>query len=393
VGKRIAMLAYTHYATDARPRRAAEALVARGDAVEFVALAEPGAPDRERIRGVELSRLPSRKYRGASPARYLRSYAEFFLRAAAWVTSRHLRRRYDVVYVHTMPDLLAFAGLASRLAGARLVLDVHDTMPELYQSKFGLAADHPLVRALVVQEQLSCRIADAVICVNEPHGELLVARGVERSLLSVVPNLPDPAIFGEVASGGPVADAPLRLVYHGTVAERLGLDVALRGVAQVVSDHPNLRFDIYGRGDFGGRVLELIAELGLDGHVQFTNEMFRVDAVPDLLAGAAAGIVPNREDAATRVMLPVKLLEYAHLGIPVVAARLPTIEHYFSDAAVAYFRPGDAGNLASALRQVLGSPRRRHELATAASLVMRDHAWSRIKHELYAAVDGETVRN
>ena len=176
--QRIAMVAYTHYTTDARPRRAAEALVGRGDSIDFFALAEADRPLDETLNGVELHRLDLPRYRGGNALQYLRSYLGFFARALLRVTAQHARKRYDVVYVHTMPDAMAFCGAFAKLAGARLVLDVHDTMPELYQSKFGLGGTHPLIRALAVQEQLSCRFADRVICVNEPHRDLLVSRGL-----------------------------------------------------------------------------------------------------------------------------------------------------------------------------------------------------------------------
>ena len=46
--KKICMIAYTNYLSDARPRREAETLVRRGDQVDFIALGEkepPGARD------------------------------------------------------------------------------------------------------------------------------------------------------------------------------------------------------------------------------------------------------------------------------------------------------------------------------------------------------------
>jgi glycosyltransferase involved in cell wall biosynthesis len=385
--KRIAMIAYTRYTTDARPRRTAEALARRGDQVEFLALSEPGMPKRETLGGVEIRRVGDR-YRGDQPLSYVASYGRFLARAAAWVAARHLKCRYDVVYIHTMPDFLAFAAGIAKLGGARVVLDVHDTMPELYQSKFGLDPHHPLIRGLATQERLSCAFADQVICVNQPHSELLVSRGVVADKLSVLLNLPDPEIFGEAATTTSPSDSRPRLVYHGTVTERLGLDVALRAVREVVGDFPDLCFDIYGSGDFAARVVQLIDSLDLAAHVNFTGEVFRVDSIPELVRGATVGMVPNRDDAATRYMLPVKLLEYVYLGVPAVVSRLPTIEHYFADDALAYFTPGDVVGLASAVKQVLGSLHLRRSLTANAARFCEAHSWEKAKHTLFAAVDG-----
>ena len=39
---------------------------------------------------------------------------------------RSLTRRYDLVHVHNMPDILVFAALVPKVFGAKVVLDLHD---------------------------------------------------------------------------------------------------------------------------------------------------------------------------------------------------------------------------------------------------------------------------
>ncbi len=387
--KRICMIAYTHYLSDARPRRAAEALVARGDEVDFLSLGEEGSGSEEVLQGVRVVPLPVARYRGQRRARYLSSYGRFFAQGLREITRRHRHRRYDVVYAHTMPDLIVFTAAGARLRGARTVLDVHDTMPELYQSKFDLKPSHPWIRLLRAQERMSCSFADRVICVHEPHLELLVSRGVPRGKISVLMNLPDPKIFGEPGHPHPGADSARgqRIVYHGTIARRLGPDLALEAFREIAADVPEARLEIYGAGDFGGRLAERIRELNLDGRVEFHNRRFRVDEVPGLIRGATVGVVPNREDAATAYMLPVKLLEYVYLGIPVVVPRLDTIRHYFGEDSVAFYRPGDLRDLAAALRALLTDPERRRALTHAAARFYETFSWETMKNDLYAAVD------
>ncbi len=387
MAKRICMVAYTHYRSDARPRREAEALAARGDEVDFLALSPDGETHEELLDGVNVIDLPSRRYRGKSTTSYLKSYTRFFAQAFTTLTRRHLTRRYDVIYAHTMPDFIVFAATAVKALGVKVVLDLHDTMPELYQSKFGLAKGHPVVRAVALQERLSCRFADKLVCVHQPHKELLVSRGVPAEKISVLLNVPDPRIFGSHACKAASRGAAPRLVYHGTIAERLGLDVALHAFVQVLADYPEARFDIFGSGDFAPQVERLVTELHLDGKVHFPNEHFRLERVPELVDGATVGIVPNRDDPATRYMLPVKLLEYVHLGIPTVAPRLPAISYYFDDDAVSFYAPGEAASMADAILRVLRAPAFSHTLVKNAAEFSERFGWQVLQQDLFRVID------
>ncbi len=300
----------------------------------------------------------------------------------------HLNERFDIIYLHTMPDFIVFASTFAKMVGARVVLDVHDTMPELYQSKFGIDDKHLLIRALKFQEKLSCRFADHVICVHEPHRKLLESRNSVNGETSVLMNLPDPAIFGTpVTETIPIDEHAPRLVYHGTIAHRLGLDLALHAFVEVKQTYPHARFDIYGTGDAASDIQTLIRELNLDESVSFSNSFFPVQEIPAMLAGASVGIIPNRQDPATELMLPVKLLEYLYCGIAVVAPKLDAIEHYFPEDSIAYYSPGDVQSCAKAICAVLGEPSRREKQASLREDFFKNFAWDVMKLHLYDAVD------
>jgi glycosyltransferase involved in cell wall biosynthesis len=69
--------------------------------------------------------------------------------------------------------------------------------------------------------------------------------------------------------------------------------------------------------------------------------------------GASAGVIPNLPIKLNRYALSSKLFEYVVLGIPVVAASLPTLRAHFSDDEVLFFEPGSAKSLADALVTVV----------------------------------------
>lgn len=380
------MIAYTNYLSDARPRREAETLVRRGDRVDFIALGEKNAPAIETVEGVRLLRVKQLKYRGSSGARYVLSYLRFLGAVTARLLRLNGKERYDVVYVHTMPDLLVLAALIPKLMGARVVLNLHDMMPELYMSKFGIPEKHPLIRFLAWQEQLSIRLADRAISVHDPHRDVLCRRGAPRAKITVLPNVPDPLVFRNDLPAAKTGDA-FRIVYHGTIARRLGLDLAVSAFAEATSSCPDARLEIFGDGDAGDELEAQIEASGVAGRIYFRRKMFRVEAITEMIQGASVGIVCNRRELATEYMLPVKLLEYVHMGIPAIAPRLMTIQYYFGENQVEYYEAGSVAELAAAICRLYADPGRRAELARQGAKFAKHFNWDAFKGELYRVVD------
>lgn len=385
--KKICMVAYTNYLSDARPRREAETLARRGDQVDFISLAEKGRPANETVEGVRLFRVRQMRYRGGSGLNYLLSYLRFLAAASLRLLRLYRQERYDIIYTHTMPDIIVLVALIPKLLGARVVLDIHDMMPELYMSKFGISEKHPLIRLLAFLEQISIRLADKVICVHDPHRDVLCRRGAPRSKITVVPNVPDPRIFSTIPAASGAGDS-FRVVYHGTIARRLGLDLAVRAFAQASSSCPNARLEIYGDGDASDEVEAAIQASGVADRIAFSRKLFPVDSVAHMIHGAAVGLIPNRRDAATEYMLPVKLLEYVHLGIPVIAPRLLAIQHYLSEEDVVYYEPGNVDALAAGLCRLYANPAERAELARKSAEFAKSFHWDKLKEELYSVIDG-----
>src|SRR2546430_16198061 len=106
---RICMIAYTFYTTDPRVRREAEALVARGDSVDFICLNEPGDFLRRENNGVRLHPISTARYQGQSTLAYMGGYLSFFVQASILVSVLFAKNRYDVIQVHTMTDFMEFS--------------------------------------------------------------------------------------------------------------------------------------------------------------------------------------------------------------------------------------------------------------------------------------------
>src|SRR5215472_5321567 len=130
------MIAYTNYESDPRVIREAEAAVEGGFEVDFLALRRPGTPPTELVRGVRLFRLNQGKHRGGARLSYLIEYLKFFFQCFVETTRLFFNRRYKIIHVNNMPDFLVFSTIIPRLFGTKIILDIHDPMPNTFASKF-----------------------------------------------------------------------------------------------------------------------------------------------------------------------------------------------------------------------------------------------------------------
>jgi glycosyltransferase involved in cell wall biosynthesis len=379
--RHICMIAYTDYAGDARVRREAETLAATNFNVVCLTIKNGDKPKHYTLEGVEVRELGVGKYRGKSTVAYFLSYFRFLIAASMSSLGLLVKGKLDVVHVHNLPDFLVFAGVLPRLAGRKVVLDIHDSMPETFAAKF---SDAPLVhRMLCLEERVSAGVAHKVICVNDPQRATLVARGIPHAKTFVSMNVPDPRIFGKPSVNGHVPDpARLNLVYHGTMAERLGVDLLIRAVARLRDRVPGARLHLWGHGDDLPDFQRLATELGIGESIAFNEKGFPLKDLPHQLGAMDVGVVGNRRSAACDLMLPVKLLEYVSLGIPAVVPRLRTIEHYFSDQMVSFYEPENVESLTDAILGMHADPDRRRAQAARAGTFLADHGWQRQGAEL-----------
>ncbi|HEU5011744.1 MAG TPA: glycosyltransferase family 4 protein [Roseiflexaceae bacterium] len=374
------MVVHATYPDDARVRREAETLLGDGWQVDVVCIRGSGEPPVEVCNGATVYRLPVQRHRGQGLAVYLLEYAKFFALASYRIMRLHLRRGYDVVQVHNMPDFLVFTALAPRLLGARAVLDIHDLVPELYAARFAGGADNPAVRLTRWVERASIAFADYVLTAGEPFRRRLLARGVAPEKLTVIMNSADPQLFHPLPlSPAPRADR-FTLVYHGGLYERYGLDIAIRAIAQLRDQIPELRLLIYGEGEASDDLARLVAELHLEEQVQLCGYV-AIDEIPERIAGADLGVVPYRSNPFTDMLYPTKAFECLAMNIPVITSRTEAMAELFAGIDDMFFEPENVTDLAQRIASLYQSPERRRRLLHDAQAAYAPYAWENQRRE------------
>lgn len=380
------MVHYSDFEVDSRIQRQARALAERGDHVDCVCLNDE-AQLSVGSGSIALHRGAASKPRGGARA-YLEGNARFLAGARRKVNALGRSARFDLIEIHNMPDALVFAALRPKLRGVPLILNFHDTFPELFATLFDRPPGHPLVRLIRAEERVSAALADGHIFVTEEARELLRRRGVTAKSTQVVMNTPDERVFGERREAGrPPVEGELRIVYHGGLADRFGVETLVRAVALLRERGEAVALDVYGSdAEAARRLSAFAAEIAPQG-VRIAPQPTPVEEIPARLAAADLGIVPTLRDGFTEMLLPVKLLEYVHMGLPVVASRLPVIERYFGDD-VLLAEPGDAASIAAAVKGVRADPVAARTRAERASKRLARIEWRQQRQGYLDLVDG-----
>jgi glycosyltransferase involved in cell wall biosynthesis len=387
---RVAMVHLSDFRLDSRIQRQARALAERGDQVDLVCVGE-----REELRvgrGVIRVHPVAAAKTGGGAGSYVRGYGGFLARALWRLTALDARERFDLVETHNMPDLLTATALAPRLRGVPVILNVHDTFPELFATKFGRREGDPLEKLLEREERMSAALATHVVTVTDQARLRLESRGVRVGRTTVVMNSPDESVFGPARDPEPWPEnGPLRVLYHGGLAPRFGVETLIRAMGRLRETVPRLHVRICGSGEDRDRLAALAREIDPE-RIHVASEPVPFTEIPRELAAAHIGVVPTLHDRFTELLLPVKLLEYVHMGLPVVASRLPGIAGYFSEQALCVFTPGEPDDLASAIESVCADPGAARERSARASASLSGIAWEHQRERYLGLVDELTGR-
>jgi glycosyltransferase involved in cell wall biosynthesis len=384
--RRVGMIVYSAYERDNRVIRYAQTLAARGDAVEVICLKKaPSDPAAEKVDAVQVYRTGGRyKKDQKKRGEYLLPLLWFSAFATMRLAWRHLRHPYDLVHVHNMPDFLVFAALFPKLTGAKVILDIHDIMPEFYGSKFQKHDRALGIKVLKTVEGASARFANHVIISNHLWLKPFSSRSAPEQKCSVFINYVNQGIFYRRPFSG---NGGKRIImFPGGLQWHQGLDIAIRAMPQILKRIPMAEFHIYGDGNRKGELVELARTLELTQTVRFFDPL-PVSRIAEMMARADLGIVPKRADSFGNEAYSTKILEFMSLGVPMVVSNTKIDQFYFNDSIVRFFESGNSDALAEAVIDVLENNELRRSLITNALKYADLNCWSRREGDYTELVD------
>jgi|HubBroStandDraft_4_1064222.scaffolds.fasta_scaffold01521_4 glycosyltransferase involved in cell wall biosynthesis/peptidoglycan/xylan/chitin deacetylase (PgdA/CDA1 family) len=387
--KKICMLTYSIYEVDNRVRRYAEALAKRGDHVDVIALSRGNSPlGTEIINGVTVHRIQSRNRNERNKWTYVWRLFRFLFSSSAILARRHHRIRYDLIHIHNPPDFMVLAGLYPKMTGAKLILDIHDIVPELFASKFGATKNGQYVRLLKTIEKMATASVDHVIVSNHLWHEKLIARVVPEEKTSVIVNHVDPAIFHRRRRSR--NDGKFIVLFPGTFQWHQGIDLAIEAFAGVKQRVPNAEFHIYGDGTERAKLVRLTEQLKLTECVKFFGYL-PLEQIAEVMSNADLGVVPKRANSFGNEAYSTKIMEFMSQGVPVVISRTKIDSFYFDNSVVEFFTSGDIQSLTDAIMRVVEDKARREELIRHGYEYVDRNSWASKERDYYDLVDSLSV--
>ena len=368
------MVVFSHYPEDPRVRREAEALEEKGYIIDVFCLNRVNQKKKETYGNISVHRSSVPRTRSGK-INYLLEYFSFLILMIFIVAAYFIIKKYKIIHVHNMPDILALIGAFPKLFGAKIILDLHDPTPEVYMSKYGINKDHKMIKFLISLEKLSINLADKVLTPNIAFKELFVSRGNIAEKIEIVMNSPNESIFPEK----PIAHkhskgSKFSIIYHGSIVERHGLYDALLSIKSLRNKIPELVLNIYGDGDYKEKLVQEINALNLN-NIVFFHGFLRQEKLVDKILESDLGIIPNRRNPFTEVNLPTRIFEYLCMGKPVIVPETKGIKDYFTDDSLLFFESGNSRSLAEMIYKVYSDPKNYKTIISKGIQIYKKFTW------------------
>jgi len=377
---------------DPRVRREAEAIANIGYEVDIICTAmDKGENKVGKFGSITFYKIIVKKrYEGLIKSSF--HYFHFFVLAFLRLQYLSLKKGYDLIQVHNMPEFHVFMTFFQKIAGIPIVLDLHDLTPELFECKWGDKKKSLLINTVRLIEKLSCRFADKLITVSDVCKEILVDRGVPPDKITLVLNTPNQKIFQyDTEREFKIINNGAKLIYHGTVAERMGLHIAVEAMKYLNEKIPGSILTIYGHYDRTYKMYleKFIRKLSMEDNV-FLNGEYPQEVIYGFIKESDFGIIPYLDNIYMNLCLSTKMFEYNASLLPVVSSRLKSPALVFRDDSIAYTEPGNAHDTANKLINLCFDPVKRNTLATNAYSVLQSIS-GKIMSERYIKLIDSTI--
>ncbi len=310
-------------------------------------------------------------------------WGELLLAWKAW-----WRHRFRIIHLCNPPDLLFLAALPFRLLGVRVIYDVHDVWPEMYEAKFGRRGLFYWV--IRTAERLTYATADRVLATNESVRQVALTRGRKRPtdvlVVRTAPKITDSEVEVDPRLKG---GRRFLIGYIGVMGSSDGVDYILDAAADLIHKRGwhCVQFLLMGTGPEYDRLLEKRDSLELQPWVAMPGRVSN-DYLFTALKTMDLGVSGDPKNAYNDHCTMNKVLEYMAFGKPQVMFDLQE-GRASADEAAAYVPESSGKAMAAAIERLLTDPQARERMGRLGQERIRSTLkWQRSVDQLLKAYSG-----
>jgi len=301
---------------------------------------------------------------------------------------------YDVVHFRNVWDGIHITQNKKKL-GYKTLFEVNG-LPSIELKYHYPGMDAELLTKIKEQEIATLHLSDAIICPSNVTRDYIASLGLDRKLVTVIPNGVSPSDF-------PITPLPVRegrvpiLLYIGTLADWQGLDIVIKALPKILETQP-VKLQIIGRGRSRQRKMlaKQIIKLGLEEHVMIQPAVPHHE-IPALISQADICVAPLglNDRNVTQGACPIKVLEYMAAGRPLLASNMPIVRELVrEDVDGLLFSPNDPDDLARQVDMLLKDVELSQRLAESAGAHVREKfTWHESQKKLGKVYEKLVIRN
>ena len=248
----------------------------------------------------------------------------------------------------------------------------------IYEKTTGIKSIQRRVEKMINSKTL--RTASKVLVSNNDTAKVIINEyGVIPEKISIVPNGVELSLFNSSKQKN-----PKKVVFAGAMYYHRGLDVLLEAIPKIIRKIPDAKFILLGNGNELEKLKEIVLEKNLENSVEFKGWIDR-EKIPQNISDASIGIGPLRLTDVTSRALPIKVLEYMAVSLPIIAQKGTLPDDVLVNEKNGYFVDG-VEDLAEKISSLLNEPDKINQMGNQSRLMVQNFSWDHIiKNVLEAA--------
>jgi glycosyltransferase involved in cell wall biosynthesis len=206
---------------------------------------------------------------------------------------------------------------------------------------------------------------------NDTKKIIIDEYNVKPEKISIIPNGVDLSLFDIISKKN-----PKKIVFAGAMYYHRGLDILLEAIPSVIKKIPDAKFVLLGSGTEMDKLKKIVLENKLENSVEFKGWIKR-EQIPENISDASIGIGPLRLTDVTSRALPIKVLEYMAVSLPIIAQKGTLPEDVLENEKNGYFIE-NANDLAEKIILLLNQPKKVEKMGIQSSQMVQKFSWNNV---------------